>query len=98
MNSLSYQEALQVLRRAGFREAEIAQFYRLRQTYLTSELDQPPLDPCRLQFARWLVSAGRLTDELPTEEMANEPAPVTLWTLFNMVITHLRRSTTVEPV
>ncbi len=65
MGPIPYQEALQVLRRAGFVKAEIDRLYRLRQTYQTSELDQPPLNLNRLLFGRWLIATGRLTDQLP---------------------------------
>lgn len=87
MNSLSYQEALQILRRAGFGAAAIDRLYRLRQEYLTSELDQPPLDLNRLQFVRWLVTTKRLTDDLP-EEQPSEAAPhVTGWAQLKRLLT-----------
>jgi hypothetical protein len=71
MDLMTYQEALQVLRRAGFRRKEIDQLYRLRQHYAANEQDQLPLDPRRLQFARWLITTGRLTDQLPEVETAS---------------------------
>lgn len=64
MNPITYQEAFQMLRRAGFAGAEIDRLYRLRRAYGKSELDQPPLDLSHLQFVRWLVATGRLTDQL----------------------------------
>jgi len=97
MNSQSYQEALQMLRRAGFGEAEVAHLYQLRQTYLTSELDQPPLDLNRLQFARWLVTTRRLTEELPGANGEIEPPRITLRILFHKLLTRLGRKRTVEP-
>jgi len=65
MDPMTYQEAFQLLRRAGFARAEIDRLYQLRRASRTSELDQAPLDLCRLQFIRWLVTTGRLTDQLP---------------------------------
>src|SRR5690348_44953 len=65
MKQIIPQEAFQMLRQAGFTEAEIDRLYQLRQAYQTSELDQPPLDLGRLQFIRWLVATGRLTEDLP---------------------------------
>ena len=74
MKQITYQEAFQTLRRAGFVGAEIDRLYQLRRTYQTSELDQSPLDLCQLQFIRWLVATGRLTDQLPeVEERAVPP-------------------------
>ncbi|MEO7019657.1 MAG: hypothetical protein ABI234_05850 [Ktedonobacteraceae bacterium] len=46
-------------------KAEIDRLYRLRQTYRTSELDQPPLNLNRLLFGWWLIATGRLTDQFP---------------------------------
>lgn len=65
MNTMTYRQASFILRRAGFLDAEIDRLYRLHQAYRTNELDQPPLDLRRLEFIRWLVTTGRLTDQLP---------------------------------
>lgn len=62
---MTYQEAFQMLRQAGFVGAEIDRLYQLRRTYHPSELDQPPLNLYRLRFVRWLVTTGRLTDQVP---------------------------------
>jgi hypothetical protein len=75
MNPITYREAVQMLRQAGFVGAEIDRLYQLRRTYRASELDQPPLDLCRLRFARWLVETGRLSDHLPK---MREPAAARL--------------------
>lgn len=64
MNPITYQEAFQILRQAGFVGPVIDRLYRLRRNYRMSELDQAPLDLCRLQFVRWLVATGRLSDQL----------------------------------
>lgn len=65
MDPMTYHEAFQLLRRAGTTPAEIDRLYHLRRTYRRSELDQPPLDTKRLHFVRWLVTTGRLTDQIP---------------------------------
>ncbi len=65
MSPISYQEAAQVLRRAGFVKTEIDRLYRLRQAYQMNAQDQPPLNLNRLLFVRWLIATGRLTDQLP---------------------------------
>ncbi len=87
MNPITYQEAFQVLHKAGFVETEIDRLYRLRRDYQKSELDQPSLDTNRLLFARWLVTTGRLTEQLSEE---TQPAPsITGWTLLKSLLVHL---------
>jgi hypothetical protein len=55
---------LEKLRKEGFTEQAIARLYQLRRTYGRDEMDQAPLDKRRLEFARWLVATGRLTDQI----------------------------------
>ncbi len=74
MNPISYQQAFQILRQAGFVGIEIERLCRLRNTYRCSELDQAPLDQKRLYFVRWLVATGRLTDQLPEENQNVTPS------------------------
>lgn len=75
MKQMTYQEAFETLRKAGFAGPAIDRLYRLCQTYGTSELDQAPLDTHRLKFIRWLVATGRLTDQLSeTQKPAARPA------------------------
>ena len=57
-------EAIDLLRRRGFTEREIARLYPLRRTYGEDERDQPALDRNHLEFARWLVITGRLTEQV----------------------------------
>ena len=76
MNQLPYHDALRMLRRAGFAEAEIVRLSQLRRDYRMCELDQSPLDLKRLQFVRWLVVTGRLTDYSSKSETSSEtPEP-----------------------
>jgi hypothetical protein len=55
---------LEKLRKEGFTEQAIARFYQLRRRYGQNEMDQASLDRRRLEFARWLVATGRLTDQI----------------------------------
>lgn len=55
-------EDLDKLRRAGFTEPAIVRLCQLRRGYARDEMDQLPLDRCRLEFVCWLVSTGKLTD------------------------------------
>ncbi len=57
-------EDLVQLRKAGFTEKTIARLYQLRSGYGQNEMDQAPLDKRRLEFVRWLVATGRLTDQI----------------------------------
>lgn len=84
---LSYQEAFQILRREGFEGVVIDRFYQLRRGYLTSEMDQPPLDLRHLEFARWLVATGRITDDFSEEQSSTEVPPETWWSQFKHLLT-----------
>ena len=63
-------EAQNTLRQTGFTEWEIDQLERLRQRYATP---RDGLDDfatyCRLQFIRWLVTTGRLTEQIAEGEV-----------------------------
>lgn len=54
----SYERLLKL----GFRPTQIEHLHRLRSTY--AEREQIVTERRRLEFARWLVANGRLTDEL----------------------------------
>jgi hypothetical protein len=65
MNQMNHEEALVMLRRQGFSAQEIGRLSRLRRVYtIKSEMDQASLDFRRLEFVRWLVMTGKLTDQL----------------------------------
>ncbi|HEU5376845.1 MAG TPA: hypothetical protein VFV38_15525 [Ktedonobacteraceae bacterium] len=51
----------------GFTLSQIEQLNRLRSVYIEREQKQILAEQRRLEFARWLVSTGRLTDELPVK-------------------------------
>ncbi|MEO7021140.1 MAG: hypothetical protein ABI234_13370 [Ktedonobacteraceae bacterium] len=88
MIPIPYQEAVQVLRRAGFVKTEIDRLYRLRQAYQTNELDQPqpPLNLNQLLFVRWLIATGRLTDQFPETEKAASPSSKDPRSLFKTLL------------
>jgi len=62
MHQMDYKDALDLLRRAGFSPAEMDRLVKLRRAHAGNELDQAPADLRRLEFVRWLVATGRLTD------------------------------------
>lgn len=65
MNRIDVEQAeLNILRKKGFTERQITRFCHLRQSYGQNEMDQLPLDRHRLEFARWLVATGRLTEQI----------------------------------
>ena len=67
MNHINYNEALQVLRRAGLTTSEIHRLCGFCQKYTVSEMDRAPMDRRRLEFVRWLVATHRLSDQLNTD-------------------------------
>ena len=65
MHQLNHEEDLAMLRRLGFAAREIDRLNRLRREYAhKNELDQADLNLRHLQFVRWLVKTGKLTDHL----------------------------------
>jgi hypothetical protein len=65
MNQMNHEEAVAMLYRSGFSVQEIDRLWRLRRACADrSEMDQAALDLRRLQFTRWLVETGKLTDQL----------------------------------
>jgi hypothetical protein len=62
MKWIDYKEELQALHEAGFTTYQIERLCFLRRTYGENALDQAPLDLSRLEFIRWLIAHGRLSD------------------------------------
>ena len=61
---MNEQEACERLRQAGIAEGGIAQLLRLRRMYHAEEAKLEELAAFRrLQFVRWLVRTGRLTEQ-----------------------------------
>ncbi len=75
MQTMDPKQAFSLLRRAGWQEIAIKRLARFRRTYKLTALDQAPLDPERLAFARWLVTTGRLTEQLPSVPQASGAPP-----------------------
>lgn len=66
MDWLENLRAMDALRSAGFSRRQIHQLKRLRRKYCRkNQREQSQLDLAHLQFARWLVMRGKLTEQLP---------------------------------
>jgi hypothetical protein len=61
---MGYKEDREILRRAGFTEAEMNRLSKLRRNLAESGKYQELIDYRRLQFVRWLVHTGKLTEQL----------------------------------
>lgn len=65
---LDDREACRQLRRAGFAVGEAYQLLHLRRRYATEQAEWKEVTIYRrLQFVRWLVSTGRLTEQTVRE-------------------------------
>src|SRR5271166_4000780 len=65
MDQIPSHETFQFLHQAGWTQAEMDRLSQFCRTYQMSDLDQPSLGLRRLEFVRWLVATGRLTDQFP---------------------------------
>ena len=57
-------EDREMLRRVGFAEAEMNRLSMLRRDHNERERLQAIADHRRLEFVRWLVSVGKITDQI----------------------------------
>jgi len=57
-------EDREMLRKVGFAEVEMNRLSRLRLDHNERERLQAIADHRRLEFVRWLVSVGKLTDQI----------------------------------
>ena len=64
MNKIDQQDPCELLRTAGFTEAEIEYLERLRRAYMEQSSWLTPAEERRLEFVRWLVTTGRLTEQV----------------------------------
>jgi len=62
MNSEGVKESREGLLEAGFTSAQIEHLSQFRRDYLEREQLQVLVELRRLEFVRWLVATGRLTD------------------------------------
>ncbi len=61
---MGYKENRDILRKAGLSEDEMKRLDTLRRVYAVEGKFREWADYRRLQFVRWLVTTGRLTDQL----------------------------------
>lgn len=61
---MDHEEDCQLLRRNGFAEAEMHRLRQFRKKYLETEKRHWLKERRRLEFARWLVSTGKLSDQI----------------------------------
>jgi len=57
-------EDREILRKGGFAENEVVQLSKLRKDYSEKEKNQAQIVKRRLEFIRWLVSTGKLSDQI----------------------------------
>jgi hypothetical protein len=57
-------EDREILRKSGFAETEVNQLSKLRQYYAEQEIQRSLVSHRRLEFVRWLVTTGKLTDQI----------------------------------
>jgi hypothetical protein len=54
----------EILRKGGFADGEVQRLSKLRQDYTEREALQERTDRRRLEFVRWLVTNGRLSEQI----------------------------------
>jgi hypothetical protein len=54
----------EILRKGGFVDGEVQRLNKLRQDYTEREKLQEVADLRRMEFIRWLVNNGRLSDQI----------------------------------
>ncbi len=53
-----------ILRKGGFAEGEVKQLSKLRKDHAERERRNAVIEHRRLEFVRWLVNTGKLTDQI----------------------------------
>ena len=61
---MDYKEDREILHKAGFSEAEMNCLSKLRRNLAEKGKYQELADYRRLQFVRWLVNTGKLTEQV----------------------------------
>ena len=61
---MNCKEDSEVLRQVGFTEKEIERLNQLRRDYTELERQLSSVEYHRLAFLRWLVTTGKLSDQL----------------------------------
>jgi hypothetical protein len=54
----------EILRKGGFADGEVQRLSKLRHDYTEREKLQERTDQRRLEFVRWLVTNGRLSEQI----------------------------------
>src|SRR5260370_22456011 len=72
MNRIDQQDPCELLRTAGFTEAEIEHLERLRRSYSENSSGLTPAKERRLAFVRWLMTSGRLTEQVEASRPGKE--------------------------
>jgi hypothetical protein len=62
---MGHKEDRDILRKAGLTEAQINRLSTLRRNLAEKGQYQELIDYRRLQFVRWLVTTGKLTEQVP---------------------------------
>ncbi|HEY5002525.1 MAG: hypothetical protein H0V70_19445 [Ktedonobacteraceae bacterium] len=57
-------EDREILRKGGFAEHEMKQLSKLRKDYSEKEKQLAAADHRRLEFVRWLVNTGKLSEQI----------------------------------
>ncbi len=63
-NPVDYKKADEILNSVDFTESEREHLWRLKRAYMEKRLSHMSVDHHRLEFVRWLVTTGKLTDQL----------------------------------
>lgn len=63
---MGHKEDLELLRKAGFAEVQINRLSKLRRNPAEEGKYQELIEYRRLQFVRWLVTTGKLTEQVPS--------------------------------
>jgi hypothetical protein len=61
---MDHKEDRDILRKGGFAENEVVLLSRLRKDYTEKEKNQSQVVNRRLEFVRWLVSTGKLSEQI----------------------------------
>ena len=61
---MGHKEDREILRRAGLTEAQMHRLSKLRRNLAEEGKYQELIDYRRLQFVRWLVTTGKLTEQV----------------------------------
>jgi hypothetical protein len=61
---MGYKEDREILRKAGLTEAQLNRLSKLRRNLAEEGKYQELIDYRRLQFVRWLVTTGKITEQV----------------------------------